>query len=122
MSMEQAQREDGGYAEIMVEIPSRDGREKDGRGCGDRQFSWRRSAMKAAFSADLGRRKARKLVVDGMLEGRGRMKLSCANFASKAAVEGGRGREKRGSVGVWWIRECGKSGGTKRSQIWDGIG
>ena len=41
---------------------SREGSLKAGRGCGDRRLSGRKSAMKAAFSEVLGRRKALKLV------------------------------------------------------------
>jgi hypothetical protein len=65
-------REDGGCEERIRPMCVREGRENVGFGIGDKVLIPLRSAIKAAFSVDLGRRNALRLSCVGWLQSRGR--------------------------------------------------
>ena len=68
ISIEVAQRVEGGWADKRAAMWRGVGKVNLGRGVGVRELRRRRSAIKAAFSEVLVRRKAKKLVVWGCQE------------------------------------------------------
>ena len=87
---------------------SREGRLNEGKGLGLRALRARKSAIKAAFSKDLGRRNAVK--VSGKWTGQGCRKLSLAKAWRRVRVSSVAGREKDGGTNEEMA--CAKSGGT----------